>query len=107
MGPRRMAVDDRFDDGIFWRAVELQWGHGAWPWMTSSLGTTSAADDALQWGHGAWPWMTGKAASFIKSKYPLQWGHGAWPWMTAKSNGKTTDRRVASMGPRRMAVDDH
>ena len=35
MGPRRMAVDDlsavfagETDSGL------LQWGHGAWPWMT-------------------------------------------------------------------------
>ena len=37
----------------------LQWGHGAWPWMTLDGDETFSEAVVLQWGHGAWPWMTG------------------------------------------------
>ena len=36
----------------------------------------------------------------------LQWGHGAWPWMTLPFHLNERNFDTASMGPRRMAVDD-
>ena len=62
MGPRRMAVDDPCR--LRMRRVRrtlLQWGHGAWPWMTEGADKQLGRWSGLQWGHGAWPWMTGPA----------------------------------------------
>ena len=60
----------------------------------------------LQWGHGAWPWMTAIVAKNRNGPCGLQWGHGAWPWMTFDGISQATGAMLASMGPRRMAVDD-
>ena len=47
-------AEERWGDG----ESGLQWGHGAWPWMTTYPPYCSLGALSLQWGHGAWPWMT-------------------------------------------------
>ena len=38
MGPRRMAVDDPSNGPRSASTItRLQWGHGAWPWMTLEI----------------------------------------------------------------------
>ena len=51
--------------------------------MTEFAANGTLAVDALQWGHGAWPWMTLTERKAAAKLAELQWGHGAWPWMTA------------------------
>ena len=50
--------------------------------MTDAIQGTSKQGHTLQWGHGAWPWMTGSNGRGEETVGLLQWGHGAWPWMT-------------------------
>ena len=50
--------------------------------------------------------MTVKAARAAGAEHELQWGHGAWPWMTRAAPEQYRGIVIASMGPRRMAVDD-
>ena len=80
MGPRRMAVDD----------------HGRAEFIERPMGK-------LQWGHGAWPWMTEERVQVPGAEAKLQWGHGAWPWMTIDRCAPPSPAVPASMGPRRMA----
>ena len=47
----------------------------------------------LQWGHGAWPWMTEREAGTAATPFELQWGHGAWPWMTISTPNRIGDCR--------------
>ena len=50
--------------------------------MTREFAVEAHELDRLQWGHGAWPWMTSLEQSKNLYTCQLQWGHGAWPWMT-------------------------
>ena len=87
---------------------ELQWGHGAWPWMTPPVVEAAVVDRLASMGPRR------MAVDDLGSKLQLgdvsvwlQWGHGAWPWMTVYGQRAFRDLGNASMGPRRMAVDDH
>ncbi len=64
--------------------VQLQFGHGGEPWITSCSSMLALLRAvSLQFGHGGEPWIT---RAFLKEtprvNVLLQFGHGGEPWIT-------------------------